>query len=130
MARTQRLEEMSTPELVRHAVEEARLLVRAEVKQARRELHGEMLQARRTAAYGGAAGVLALCGLSALGVAVGVALPGSTGWGVLWVGLAQCMAAAGLAYAAVRAAPRRPLPHTRGRVQDDVARAKETLKWT
>ncbi|MEN9800685.1 MAG: hypothetical protein RL653_4382 [Pseudomonadota bacterium] len=129
MERTQRLEEMGTPELVRHAVEEARLLVRAELRHARRELEAELVQARRTAGFGGAAGVLGLCGLSSLGVALGVALPGATGWGVLWVGLVQCLGAAVLAWAAFRAAPRRPLGRTRGRLQGDVTGARETLKW-
>ncbi|MEN9797236.1 MAG: hypothetical protein RL653_932 [Pseudomonadota bacterium] len=130
MGRTQRLEEMGTPELVRHAVEEARLLVRAEVRHARRELEAELAQAKRTAAFGGAAGVLGLCGLSALGVALGVALPGATGWGVLWVGLVQCLGSAGLAWAAFRAVPRRPLGRTRGRLQGDVTGARESLKWS
>ena len=124
-----RLKEMSTPELLRHAVDEARLLVRAEVLHARRELQEELAQARRMAGFMGAAGVLALCGLSGLFVALGIALPGPAGRGVAWVAVVQLVLAVVLAVLGFRAAPKRPLARTRARLRDEADDAREWFPW-
>ena len=118
-----------SPELLRHVVDEARLLVRAEVQHARRELQEELAEARKMAALLGAAGVLALCGLSGLFVALGLALPGPAGRGVAWVAVVQLVLAAALAVLGYRAAPRRPLERTRARLRGEVDDAREWFPW-
>jgi hypothetical protein len=124
-----RLKEMSTAELLRHAVDEARLLVRAEVLHARRELQEELAQARRMAGLLGAAAVLALCGLSGLFVALGMALPGPAGRGVAWVAAVELALAGGLAVLGYRAAPKKPLARTRARLSDEAGDVREWFPW-
>ena len=69
------LESLSTAELVRHAIEEAKLLARAEVLHAKKELQEEIKAARTAGILLGAGAVLALVGLCALFIAAGLALP-------------------------------------------------------
>jgi Flp pilus assembly protein TadB len=120
------LESLSTAELVRHAIEEARLLARAEVLHAKKEL-GEELKAARTAGILlGAGGVLGLVGLAALFVALGLAL--AQGLGVLLVGIVLLLLAGGLAFAGSKRLPKKPLPHTQERLKTDLTRTRETLQ--
>src|SRR4051812_41419733 len=66
---------LSTPDLVRHALEEAKLYAKAEVLHAKRELQDELKAAKIAGAMFGVAAVLALCGLSVLFVSLALALP-------------------------------------------------------
>jgi predicted ABC-class ATPase len=69
------LEALSTVELIRHAIEEAKLLARAEVLHAKKELREELHRGVVAGILLGSAGALALAGLAALFVAAGLALP-------------------------------------------------------
>jgi hypothetical protein len=122
------LETLSTVELVRHALSEAKLLVRAEILHAKKELREEVKAAQTSGILLGIAFTLGLCGLAALFVAAGLALPLSAWLGVLLVGVALLLIAGGLAWAGVKRLPKQPLPHTQERLKTDFERARETLQ--
>jgi Flp pilus assembly protein TadB len=122
------LETLNTAELIRHAFAEAKLLVKAEVLHAKKELREEIKAARTSGILIGAAITLVLCGLAALFVAIGLALPLSAWLGVLLVGVAVLLIAGGLAYFGVKKLPRKPLPHTQERLKADFELARETLQ--
>ncbi|PTL83506.1 phage holin family protein [Vitiosangium sp. GDMCC 1.1324] len=122
------LESLSTAELVRHAIEEARLLARAEVLHAKKELQEELKAARTAGILLGAGGVLGLLGLAALLVAVGLALPLAQWLGVLLVGVFLLLLCGGLAFAGYKRLPTKPLPRTQDRLKTDFARTRETLQ--
>ncbi len=122
------LETLSTAELIRHAIEEARLLARAEVLHAKKELQGELKAARTAGILLGAGGVLGLVALTALFVAVGLVLPVAQWLGVLLVGVVLLLLAGGLAFTGVKRLPKKPLPHTQERLKTDITRTRETLQ--
>ncbi|MBN1210580.1 MAG: phage holin family protein [Myxococcaceae bacterium] len=122
------LETLSTAELVRHALAEAKLLVKAEVLHAKKELREEVKAARTSGILLGAGLTLGLCGLAALFVAIGLALPLSPWLGVLLVGAAILLIAGGLAFFGVKRLPKKPLPHTQERLKADFDLARETLQ--
>jgi len=122
---SERLKEMSTGELVRHALDEAKLLARAEVLHARQELKEELARAKLTGALGAAALVLALSAVSVLFMAIGISLPFKEAVGLLIVFGALLVIAAGCAFAAWRALPKKPLPRTQGRIKKDLALTRE-----
>lgn len=122
------LESLSTAELIRHAIEEARLLARAEVLHAKKELQGELKAAKTAGILLGAGAVLGLVALTALFVAVGLVLPVAEWLGVLLVGVALLLLAGGLAFAGVKRLPKKPLPHTQERLKEDITRTRETLQ--
>lgn len=120
-----RLEELSTAELVRHALQEAKLLARAEVVHARAELREEINAAKHAGVMLGTGGVLALCGLAALLVALGLALPLSATLGVLIAGAVALLIGGVLLLSGKKKLPKEPLPHTKERMRDDVTITKE-----
>ncbi|WNG30858.1 phage holin family protein [Cystobacter fuscus] len=122
------LESLSTAELIRHAIDEARLLARAEILHAKKELKEEVKAARSAGILLGAGAVLGLVGLAALLVAVGLALPLAQWLGVLLVGVFLVLVAGGLAFAGKKRLPTQPLPHTQERLKTDVVRTRETLQ--
>jgi hypothetical protein len=122
------LETLTTAELIRHAFAEAKLLVKAEVLHAKKELREELKAARTGGILLGAAITLVLCGLAALFVAVGLALPLSNWLGVLLVGVGILAIAGGLAWFGVKKLPKKPLPHTQERLKADFDLARETLQ--
>lgn len=122
------LESLSTAELVRHAIDEAKLLARAEVLHAKKELQEEIKAARTTGILLGASIVLALVGLAALFVAVGLALPVAQWLGVLIMGLVLVLAAGGLGFAGYKKLPGKPLAHTQERLKMDITRTREALQ--
>jgi Flp pilus assembly protein TadB len=122
------LESLSTAELVRHAIEEARLLARAEVLHAKKELQEELKAARTAGILLGAGAVLALVGLCALFIAVGLALPLAAWLGVLLVGLAVLVAGGVLALMGSKRLPKKPLVHTQERLKTDLVRTREALQ--
>lgn len=122
------LESLSTAELIRHAFAEAKLLVKAEVLHAKKELREELKAARTSGIMLGAAITLVLCGLAALLVAIGLALPLSQWLGVLLVGVVILLIAGGLAYFGVKKLPKKPLSHTQERLKADFEMARETLQ--
>jgi uncharacterized membrane protein YqjE len=122
------LESLTTAELIRHAFAEARLLVKAEVLHAKKELREEVKAARTAGILLGAAGVLALCGLAALVVALGLVLPVAAPLGALLVGVAVLLIAGGLGFVGAKKLPTKPLNHTQERLKADFDRARETLQ--
>jgi hypothetical protein len=121
------LRSVPTPDLVRHALEEARLLAKAEVLHAKAELKQELRAAKLGGALGGTALTLALCALSVFFVAIGLALPLGPEAG-LWLTFAVlAVVAGGLGYLAYRRIPRKPLPQTVERLKRDVTLAREQL---
>src|SRR5207244_3914132 len=116
---TERLRSMTTGELVRHALDEAKLLARAEVLHAKEELRDELARAKLTGALGGAAVALLLSAVSVLFVLVGIALPFKEPVGLLIVFGALLVVAAGCAFMGWRALPKKPLRHTQQRLKDD-----------
>lgn len=123
-----RLEHLSTTELVRHALTEAKLLVRAEVLHAKKELREEVKAARTSGILLGAGAVLALVSLAAFVVAAGLALPVRDWLGVLLAGLFFLVLGAVLAFAGVKKLPKKPLPHTQERLKTDLSLTRETLQ--
>ena len=122
------LETLTTAELIRHAIEEARLLARAEVLHAKKELQEEVKAARVAGIFLGAGAVLGLVGLTALFIAAGLALPVAQWLGVLLVGVFLVLLAGGLAFAGVKRLPKKPLPLTQERLKTDLTRTRETLQ--
>ncbi|OJH41361.1 phage holin family protein [Cystobacter ferrugineus] len=122
------LESLSTAELIRHAIDEARLLARAEILHAKKELKEEVKAARTAGILLGAGAVLGLVGLAAVLVAVGLVLPLAQWLGVLLVGVFLLLVAGGLAFAGKKRVPDKPLPHTQERLKTDVVRTRETLQ--
>lgn len=121
----EQLRQMSTAELVKHAVEEARLLAKAEILHAKNELREEIADAKRSGIFMGAALVLTLCGLSALFVALGLALPLAPGVGVAIVGAVQLILAAALGFMGFKKLPKKPLNKTLHRIKTDIEVTRE-----
>ena len=122
-----RLREMKTTELLRHAVEEARLLARAEVLHAKEELRDELKGARRAGIFLGIAAVAALCALFLLLAALAVALPWADWVGLVVVGVICLFGALACAVLAKARVPRRPMSRTRQRLRHDVTLTREQL---
>ena len=121
------LRDMSTAELVRHAIEEARLLAKAEVLYAKQELKDELKAAKMGGIFLGAAFVLALCGLAVLFAVIAVALPIAEWLSFLIVGVVLVAIAGGLGFLGVKNLPRKPLPKTQERLKKDFVLTKERL---
>jgi hypothetical protein len=124
----EQLRRMSTTDLVRHALEEARLLVKAEVLVAKQELRAEVAAAKTAGALLGAGAVLAFVGLTLLFVALAVALPVAHWLGALLLGVLVLGGAALCATLGVKRLPKQPLPRTQERLRVDLAAARETLQ--
>lgn len=121
------LRRMTTPELLRHAAEEARLLAKAEALHLKTELREELRAAKRAGILLGSAAALALCGLAAIFVALGLAVALPPGMGPLLVGLVLLCAGGALGFAGYRAAPKEPVPRSRKRLKEDFTLAREQL---
>ena len=120
------LDEPSTADLFREALDEAKELVRIEIEIARSEVELEIARAKRAAvgaAVALAAAVLVLC---VLAMALVLALGGTalTALGVAGVILIVGGAAAWVAYALL---PKRPLEHVKRELQRDVRQLKERM---
>ena len=122
--------ELSTNELVRRAMSEARLLAKAELLHAKVELAQEVRAARAVGIFAGSGAALALVGLAMLFVAgaAALALP-------LW---AAALLAAGVAFvlAAVLGAvawtklPKKPMRHTLERMSMDLEELRQHIELT
>ncbi len=121
---------LSTNELVRRAMNEARLLAKAELLHAKVELSEEVRAARLAGVFLGGAAALSLVGLALLltAGADALALP-------LWAG-ALLVAGAVFVLAAVCAAvgwvklPRQPMRHTLERLSVDLEELRQQLELT
>lgn len=122
------LESLSTAELIRHAVEEAKLLARAEVLHAKKELREELRRATAAGILLGSAGALGLAGLAALFVAAGLALPLAAWLGVLLVGLFLLAVAGLLALVGYKRLPKQPMARTQERLKTNLLLTREALQ--
>ena len=118
---------LSTPHLVRQALEEAKLLVKAEVLHAKAELREEVRAARTSGILLGAGGVLGLCALAVFFVLVGIALPVTEVGGLAIVGGLCLAVAAVLGLLGYRELPRKPLPRTQERLRQGALVTREQL---
>lgn len=122
------LETLSTPELIRHALSETRLLVRAEVLHAKKELKQELQAAKMAGIFLGAGAVLALTSLAVLFVALGLAIPVVAALGVAIVGVVLLALAGLLLFLGSKRLPKKPLGHTQERLKTDLQLTRETLQ--
>lgn len=118
------LEEASTADLVREAIDEAKELVRIEIQLARGEISQEIDQAKKAAVGFGAAGAFAIIGLTLLAVAIPLAFGASAVASLIVGGIIIAIAAlaAFLGYAIL---PKKPLEHTRKRLLTNMTQLKE-----
>lgn len=124
----ERLRGLSTPDLLRHVLEEARLLARAEVLVVREEFQRELQRAKVAGILAGAALVLTLNGLAVLFVALAAALPLNLWLAALIVGGALLLIAGVLGFLAYRKAPTNPMERSQVRLKQDLALTRETLQ--
>jgi hypothetical protein len=124
----ERLRGLSTPDLLRHVLEEARLLARAEILVVREELQNELQRAKVAGILAGAALVLTLNGLAVLFVALAAALPLNLWLAALIVGGALLLIAGVLGFLAYRKAPTNPMERSQVRLKQDLALTRETLQ--
>jgi hypothetical protein len=118
--------EISSAELVRGAMSEARDLVRLEISLAIDELRRELVSARNAAIAFGVAAALAIVGVSLLFVAFGLAIfPGPIPSLVL--GLFLVSAAAIVSIGGIKLLPKRPLAETRRRLETGIETVKDQL---
>ena len=120
------LEEASTADLVREALDEAKELVRIEIEIAKNEVEKEIAQAKKAAVGFGvalAAGVLVLC---LLAVALVLAL-GGTALAALGVAGGLLVIGGIAAFAGYSVLPKKPLETTRNRLKSDVTQLKEHI---
>ncbi len=122
------LESLSTAELIRHALDESRLLVRAELLHAKKELREELQAAKTAGILIGVGAVLSLMSLACLFVAAGLALPLGEPWDVLVMGVALLAISGLLLFLGVKRLPKKPLPHTQERLKMDYQLTRETLQ--
>lgn len=122
------LRNMSTVDLVRHAMTEMKLLVRAEVLHARTELNAELKEARNAGILIGMALFLAPAGLAIALLAVVFVLPVAQWVSALVLGVLVLAVAALLGFLAVRRLPKRPLARTRDRLKLDWMLTREELQ--
>lgn len=115
---------LSTAELIRHAVNEAKLLARAEVLHAKQELKEELRAAKRTVIFGGVAVVAGFTALVLLFVALALAFPLAPSLGAVAVAMCLLLVAGATAFAAYRNAPRKPMLRTQARLKQDVQIAR------
>jgi hypothetical protein len=122
--------DLSTNELVRRAMSEARLLAKAELLHAKMELAQEVRAARFSGAFLGGAAALALVGLAMLFMAgaAALALPLWAG-ALLGAGVAFVLAALFGAIAWTKL-PSKPMRHTRKRLSMDLEELQQRVELT
>jgi uncharacterized membrane protein YqjE len=121
---------MSTNELVRRAMSEARLLAKAELLHAKVELAEEVRAARVSGVFAGGAVALALMGLALLLTAGADALPVPLWVGALFVAGGVLLLAAVCAAVAWSKLPKKPMRHTLERLSMDLEELRQQLELT
>ena len=122
------LRNMSTVQLVRHAMTEMKLLIRAEVLHARTELKQELKEARNAGILLGVALFLAPTGLAVALMAIVLALPAHLWIWALVLGVVVLALAVVLLFLAVKKLPKQPLARTRDRLKLDWMLTREELQ--
>jgi CHASE3 domain sensor protein len=122
------LRNMSTVDLVRHAMTEMKLLIRAEALHARTELRQELKEARNAGILLGAALSLGPAGLAVSLMAIVLALPDRQWIWALVLGVVVLAVAGLLVFLAVNKLPKHPLARTRDRLKLDWMLTREELQ--
>ena len=122
------LRNLSTVELVRHAMTEMKLLVRAEMLAARTEMKQELREARNAGILLGVSLLLAPAGVAVAAMAIVLGLPIEQWVSALVLGVILLLAAALLAFFAVKRLPKKPLARTRDRLKLDWMLTREELQ--
>jgi len=122
------LRNMSTVELVRHAMTEMKLLVRAEMLHARTEMKQELREARNAGILLGLAVLLAPAGVAVAAMAIVLAFSAEQWLAALVIGVILLLLAALLAFFAVKRLPKKPLARTRDRLKLDWMLTREELQ--
>ena len=120
------LEEASTVDLVREALDEAKELVRLEVEIAKDEVKQEVAQTKKAAIGFGVALAFGLVVLSLLAVAIVLAV-GGTAVGALIVASVFLVLGGVAGYLGYSMIPKKPLDKTINRVKRDVNQLKEHI---
>ncbi|MBX3199177.1 MAG: phage holin family protein [Labilithrix sp.] len=120
------LEEASTADLVREALDEAKELVRVEIEIARSEVELELARAKRAAIGFGVALAAVVIVLSLLAVAL-VLFLGGTALAALGVAGALLVVGGVAAFVGYSTLPKRPLERTRHRIGRGVSQLKEHI---
>jgi hypothetical protein len=122
--------DLSTNELVRRAMTEARLLAKAELLHAKVELAHEVKAARLSGIFLGVAGALSLVALTLLLTAAADALALPLWAGALVVGGSVLVLAGVCAAVGWGKLPKQPMRHTRERLAMDMDELKHHLERT
>lgn len=120
------LEEASTADLVKEAMDEARELVRLEVALAKEEVKEELKQVQHAAISGGVALTAAILALTMLAVALVLAL-GGTALAAVLVAVGFLVIAGAAAFIGYGMLPKSPMNKTRHRLENDVNQLKEHI---
>lgn len=120
------LEEASTADLVREALDEAKELVRIEVSLAKMEVDKEIAAAKRAAVFLGIAAGASLLVLSVLATALVLAL-GGTALAALGVAGGLMVIAGVCTWIGYGKLPKKPLGRTIERITGDVTQLKEHI---
>ncbi|MEO8183552.1 MAG: phage holin family protein [Deltaproteobacteria bacterium] len=118
--------ELSTPELLRQALDETKELVRLEIKLAQAELHEDVRKLKVAGILLAIAGALFIVALAMFDVAVVFALGGTASAAVIvaFIVLAEVAVVGFIGY---RQLPKVPLERTRSRLATDVRALKEQV---
>lgn len=122
------LERLSTTDLLKHALDEVRLLAKAEILHARKEFKEEVASAKTSAILLGSGVFLAAIALSALVVALGLLIPVAPALGVAIAGGVFLIAGAALVYFGVQSITGNRMHHTKERLQNDLHLTRESLQ--
>ncbi|HEX8435438.1 phage holin family protein [Archangium sp.] len=122
--------DLSTNELVRRAMNEARLLAKAELLHAKVELTQEVRAARTAGVFAGGAAALTLVGLALLLTAGAAALPLPLWAGALLIAGGVLFLAAVCGAVAWAKLPKRPMRHTLERLSMDLEELRHQLELT
>lgn len=115
---------VSTPELVKQVLGDARELMSLEVRLAVQEAQSEVLQLKQAAIVAGISAALTLLGVGTLLLAIVLAL-GGTPLDALIVSAVLLLGAGIGAFYAYSVVPKTPLAKTRQRLKNDVTHLKE-----
>jgi len=117
---------VSTPDLVHEAVEDARHLIRLEIALARDELTHQIASAKTAAISLGAAAGALVSSLTMFMVAIAAAFT-AISLAALVLGAFLLAASSWLGFAGFKALPREPLAQTRRRLETDLQELKERV---
>ncbi|MFZ5895084.1 MAG: phage holin family protein [Myxococcota bacterium] len=117
-------EQVSTVELAKQALTEAKELLELEIQLAKVEAREELKRVKSAAIAGGVAFALVLLGLSACVTAIILAIGVAAVYALAVAGVLLLAGGAAAAYA-YSTVPKAPLDQTRERLKDDIKRLRE-----